>query len=317
MFLSGLDLNLESAFCQPAMSFVAGVIDAYRQIGFRAVDGTFAANNLSSLCGALWWTSQGPALQLFGSVPLDGLCATDVSREPARYRSLSSRSVLQALSLGYSLDRGAQHSGQRQCNSGLAHLLRLRPQFDCDGTSGFTPTNLLESSSKRPSTLSMPPPSICVFRCSPWAPFRSTKAAIKLHTLLDLRGNIPSFIRISDGKWHEINVLDELITEPGAFYVMDRGYIDFERLGRLSEAGSFFVTRAKSNLKIQRRYSHKVDKTTGLICDQTVMLTVFYSRQSFDAPLRRVKCVFRTKSATCSEANRPPLQSKSATLWAG
>lgn len=123
----------------------------------------------------------------------------------------------------------------------------------------------------------------------PWAPFRSTKAAIKLHTLLDLRGNIPSFIRISDGKWHEINVLDELITEPGAFYVMDRGYIDFERLGRLSEAGSFFVTRAKSNLKVQRRYSHKVDKTTGLICDQTVMLTVFYSRQGFDAPLRRIK----------------------------
>jgi len=123
----------------------------------------------------------------------------------------------------------------------------------------------------------------------PWAPFRSTKAAIKLHTLLDLRGNIPSFIRISDGKWHEVNVLDELITEPGAFYVMDRGYIDFERLGRLSEAGSFFVTRAKSNLKVQRRYSRKVDKNTGLICDQTVMLTVFYSRQGFDAPLRRIK----------------------------
>lgn len=123
----------------------------------------------------------------------------------------------------------------------------------------------------------------------PWAPFRSAKAAVKLHTLLDLRGNIPSFIRISDGKWHEINVLDELITEPGAFYIMDRGYIDFERLGRLSEAGSFFVTRAKSNLKVQRRYSHKVDKTTGLICDQTVVLTVFYSRQGFDAPLRRIK----------------------------
>ena len=123
----------------------------------------------------------------------------------------------------------------------------------------------------------------------PWAPFRSSKAAIKLHTLLDLRGNIPSFVRISDGKWHEINVLDELITEPGAFYVMDRGYIDFERLGRLNEVGSFFVTRAKANLKVQRRYSRKVDKSTGLICDQTVMLTVFYSRQGFDAPLRRVR----------------------------
>jgi hypothetical protein len=123
----------------------------------------------------------------------------------------------------------------------------------------------------------------------PWAPFRSTKAAIKLHTLLDLRGNIPSFIFISDGKLHEVNILDQLVPEPGAFYVMDRGYIDFERLFRLSQAGSFFVTRAKSNLKVQRHYSRKVDKSTGLICDQTVVLTVFYSRKDFDAPLRRVK----------------------------
>jgi hypothetical protein len=123
----------------------------------------------------------------------------------------------------------------------------------------------------------------------PWAPFRSTKAAIKLHTLLDLRGNIPSFIFISDGKLHDVNILDQLIPEPGAFYVMDRGYIDFERLGRLDTAGSFFVTRAKSNLQVQRRYSHAVDKSTGLICDQTVTLTVFYSRKGFAAPLRRIK----------------------------
>jgi hypothetical protein len=123
----------------------------------------------------------------------------------------------------------------------------------------------------------------------PWAPFRSTKAAIKLHTLLDLRGNIPTFLFISDGKLHEVNILDQLLPEPGAFYVMDRGYIDFERLFRLSEAGSFFVTRAKSNLKVQRRYSHPVDKTTGLICDQTVALTVYYSRKGFDAPLRRIR----------------------------
>src|SRR3990170_4603225 len=123
----------------------------------------------------------------------------------------------------------------------------------------------------------------------PWAPFRSTKAAIKLHTLLDLRGNIPSFIFISDGKFHEINILDQLVPEPGAFYVMDRGYIDFERLARFHEAGSFFVTRAKSNLKAERRYSHPVDRTTGLVCDQTVVLTVFYSRKGFEAPLRRIR----------------------------
>jgi hypothetical protein len=122
-----------------------------------------------------------------------------------------------------------------------------------------------------------------------WAPFRSTKAAIKLHTLLDLRGNIPSFIHISDGKWHDVNILDHLLPEPGAFYIMDRGYLDFARLYRFHEAGSFFVTRAKSNLKAQRRYSHPVDRRTGLICDQTVTLTVFYSRQGFEAPLRRIR----------------------------
>jgi len=123
----------------------------------------------------------------------------------------------------------------------------------------------------------------------PWAPFRSAKAAVKLHTLLDLRGNIPAFIHISDGKLHEVNVLDLLLPEPGAFYIMDRGYIDFERLHRFHQAGSYFVIRAKSNLKVARRYSHPVDRTTGILCDQTVTLTGFYACQDFNTPLRRVK----------------------------
>ncbi len=123
----------------------------------------------------------------------------------------------------------------------------------------------------------------------PWAPFRATKAAVKLHTLLDLRGNIPAFIHISDGKMHDVNVLDQLLPEASAFYVMDRGYLDFERLFRLHTAGSFFVTRGKSNLKAQRRYSRPVDRRTGLICDQTVVLTGFYSSQNFETPLRRIR----------------------------
>jgi len=123
----------------------------------------------------------------------------------------------------------------------------------------------------------------------PWAPFKSTKAAIKLHTLLDLRGSIPSFIYISDGKMHDVKVLDLLQPEPGAFYVMDRGYLDFERLARLDNAGSFFVTRAKSNTQVRRRYSRPVDRSTGLVCDQTVVLTGYYTRKGFDSPLRRVK----------------------------
>jgi hypothetical protein len=123
----------------------------------------------------------------------------------------------------------------------------------------------------------------------PWAPFRSTKAAIKLHTLLDLRGSIPSFIYISDGKMHDVKVLDLLQPEPAAFYVMDRGYLDFERLARLDDAGSFFVTRAKSNTQVRRRYSRYVDRSTGLVCDQTVVLTGYYTQKGFDSPLRRVK----------------------------
>jgi hypothetical protein len=123
----------------------------------------------------------------------------------------------------------------------------------------------------------------------PWAPFRSAKAAVKLHTLLDLRGNIPAFIHISDGKLHEVNVLDQLLPEPGAFYIVDRGFLDFERLFRFHTAGSFFVTRSKSNLKAKRRYSHPVDRTTGLLCDQTIVLTGYYSLKGFEAPLRRIR----------------------------
>ena len=123
----------------------------------------------------------------------------------------------------------------------------------------------------------------------PWAPFRSTKAAIKLHTLLDLRGNIPTFIHVSDGKMHEVNVLDQLLPEPGAFYIVDRGFTDFARLYRLHAAGSYFVIRAKSNLKAQRRYSHPVDRSTGLVCDQTVMFTTFYATKAFEAPVRRIR----------------------------
>src|SRR5499426_4730942 len=258
------------------------------QADLCAVDGASATDNLPSLCGTLRWTSQGQAFHLFGSIPVDGVCAIDLSREPQRYRGVSSRPVLQALSLGLSQPGSAQHPGQRQRNSGLAYLLRIRTGLITMARRLYANEPFGVDLKDTVYALDATTIDLCL-SVFPWASFRSTKAAIKLHTLLDLRGSIPSFIHISDGKWHEVNLLDELIAEPGAFYVMDRGYIDFERLFRLSDAGSFFVTRAKSNLKVQRRYSRKVDKSMGLICDQTVVLTVFYSRKGFDAPLRRVK----------------------------
>ncbi len=123
----------------------------------------------------------------------------------------------------------------------------------------------------------------------PWAHFRQTKAAIKLHTLLDLRGNIPSFLHISDGKMADVRALDLLVPEPGAFYVMDRAYIDFKRLQRFDNNASFFVVRAKTNTKLRRLYSHAVDKSCGLRCDQTVRLTGVSSKNDYPEKLRRIK----------------------------
>lgn len=123
----------------------------------------------------------------------------------------------------------------------------------------------------------------------PWAKFRKTKAGVKLHTLLDLRGNIPSFVDITDAKVHDVNVLDILIPEIGAIYVMDRGYLDFERLNMLNQAPAFFITRSKSNTKTRRLYSRPVDKACGLRCDQSVVLATDYSRKRYPEKLRRIR----------------------------
>jgi hypothetical protein len=122
----------------------------------------------------------------------------------------------------------------------------------------------------------------------PWARFRQHKAAVKMHTLLDLHGNIPTFIRITEGKMHDVNTLDEIPPEPGAFYVMDRGSIDFERLFVFTLCSAFFVVRTKENLLLQRRYSHPADRTTGLRSDHTVILTGIASARAYPDPLRRV-----------------------------
>ena len=131
-------------------------------------------------------------------------------------------------------------------------------------------------------------PSICAWRCFRGPGSGKRKAAVKMHTLLDLRGNIPTFIRVTDGKVHDVNMLDEIMPEAGAFYVMDRGYIDFERLFVLTLSSAFFVVRTKSNVLLQRRYSHPVDKSTGVRSDQTVILSSFDSASAYPDPLRRV-----------------------------
>jgi hypothetical protein len=123
----------------------------------------------------------------------------------------------------------------------------------------------------------------------PWAKFRTTKSAVKLHTLLDLRGNIPALIIITDGKVHDANILDELVPEPGAIYIMDRGYLDFARLFLMHQSRAFFVIRAKKNLDCRRLYSHPVDKSTGLQCDQEVMLNGYQASKRYPERLRRIR----------------------------
>jgi hypothetical protein len=143
-----------------------------------------------------------------------------------------------------------------------------------------------------------------------WAPFRSTKAAIKLHTLPDLRGAIPAFIHISDGKLHDVNVLDMLALEAGAFYVMDRGYLDFSRLYTLHQAGAFFVTRAKSPMDARRVYSATTDRATGVLCDQRVMLNGHYSAKKYPEHLRRI----RFKDPESGDAGLPDQQHGAASI---
>lgn len=123
----------------------------------------------------------------------------------------------------------------------------------------------------------------------PWAKFRNRKGAIKLHTLIDLRGSIPAFVIITHGKVHEVTILDELIIEAGAIYIMDRGYLDFGRLYKIHRSLAFFVTRAKSNFKFKRLYSNRVDKTTGVRCDQVIILKGFYAKKDYPEKLRRIR----------------------------
>ena len=122
----------------------------------------------------------------------------------------------------------------------------------------------------------------------PWAKFRQRKAAVKLHTLLALQGNFPTLVIITPGKVHDVNILDDLLFDPGAFYIMDRGYVDFARLHRIHQSAAFFVTRTKANFQFRRRYSAAVDKIDGILFDQTIVLTGFYSQQQYPDTLRRI-----------------------------
>ena len=261
--------------------------DAYGKTDLRAAHGAFAADGIRALRCSVQREPQGSELHLHGPVPLHGVRPAHVSRESAGHRSVPALAAREALPHGHSRSGIAPLANANATRDwriyadfaqrliGIARRLYINEPFGVDlANTAYA----LDS-----TTIDL---SLSLF---PWAPFRTTKAAVKMHTLLDLRGNIPSFIHISDGKLHDVNILDQLIPEAGAFYVMDRGYIDFQRLYRLHQAGSFFVTRAKRNMDAQRRYSRPTDRSTGVIFDQTLVLQGYQSAKDYPDTFRGIR----------------------------
>ena len=194
----------------------------------------------------------------------------------------------QALSHGHTWWHVTQYPFQCKQDKGLAYLRRFCPGPDPIARNLYLDDDFGVELNNTVYALDATTIDLCL-SVFPWAHFRSTKSAVKLHTLMDLRGNIPTFIHVSDGKMHDVLVLDLLVPEAGAFYIMDRGYTDFARLYMLNLGAAFFVIRARSDLKFRRLYSHPIDKHTGLKCDQSVLLSHFYGAKNYPEKLRRIK----------------------------
>ena len=224
---------------------------------------------------------------LLGSVSFDGIRPADLSGKPPRHRDVPAFDARQTLPYGIRRQGSALDTGRCERVARLADLRGLRAGLDWHGTAVICHDPIGVDLDQTLYALDSTTIDLCL-SLFPWARFRKHKAAVKMHTLLDLHGNIPTFIRITAGKVHDVNILDEFLPEAGAFYVMDRGYVDFRRLFVFTLCSAFFVVRTKKNVLLQRRYSHPVDRSTGLRSDHTVILTPFNSAQAYPDPLRRV-----------------------------
>ena len=281
------DFNCEKS-CSGVGSAIFGANHARGKTCFFTAHRLFTTAYLSQMCPTLSRRTIREEIPLSRSVSGDGICSTHLSRRTPRYRSLPSCTTKQTLSYGNSNKGIQEYTGRCQRTTRLEDLRRLRPGTDQNCAASICKRRSWLDLDNTVYALDASTIDLCL-SVFPWALFRATKSAVKLHTLLDLRGNIPTFIHISDGKLHDVNVLDILITEPGAFYIMDRGYVDFERLFTLNQAGSFFVIRAKRNTQYKRRYSHAIDTSNGLRCDQSIVLTGLNTKDDYPQLLRRVK----------------------------
>jgi hypothetical protein len=263
---------------------------------FFPADGLPPLEHIHAAGRALSWRFLGSNIALRRTVPSDGLCPTDVPGKPARHRGVPVGPAREALSYGLSwtgppFDPRLRW-GRLLADANQTRDWRIYAEFAqrliAQARRLYVGESLAVDLKETVYALDSTTIDLCL-SLFPWAHFRSTKAAVKMHTLLDLRGNIPSFIHISDGKLHDVHALDMLVPEAGAIYVMDRGYVDFGRLYRLHQAGAFFVTRAKSNLDAHRVYSTATDRTTGVIADQTITLDGYYTSRDYPVHLRRVR----------------------------
>ena len=225
---------------------------------------------------------------------MHGIRSAHLPFKPARHRGLPARPVRQALPHGHPWRRVEEHALQRQQRQGLAHPCRLRPAPDREARRLHQGEDHGLDIDNTVCALDSSTIDLCL-SLFPWARFRKTKGAVKLHTLLDLRGSIPAFIHISDGKLHDVNLLDILAPEPGAFYIMDRAYLDLSRLHRLHLHGAHFVLRAKKNTKLRRLYSAAVDRATGVICEQVVRPSGVTTSKDYPDKLRRIKYIDRER----------------------
>ena len=224
---------------------------------------------------------------MLGPVSGDGLRAVDLSRKFARHRSVPTFCRWKAIPHGVARQDIAHDSSRRQRVPRLADLRRFRTDLNRYSATMYLHDPIGVDLDQSLYALDSTTIDLCL-SLFPWAKFRKHKAAVKMHTLLDLHGNIPTFIRITSGVVHDVNLLDEITPEAGAFYVMDRGYIDFQRLFVFTLSSAFFVVRTKSNVLLQRRYSHPVDKSTGVRSDHIVILSAIDSAKVYPDALRRV-----------------------------
>jgi hypothetical protein len=275
-----IDLNLEFIQSHTSVPFLRKeLLDEFRENDLRSTHGLCSRLRISLLRRTLSRQLQNQEFFLLGSVSHVGLCSIDLSRESQRYRGVSSSCPDQALPHGDSQPDFAKHFGQRQSDSRL--LIQSARDLYRDEPFGLELNQTVYA-------LDSTTIDLCL-SLFPWAQFRRRKSAVKLHTLLDLRGSIPTVVIVTGGQIHDVNILDQLFWEAGAIYLMDRGYVDFRRLYRLHQSGAFFVTRAKKRFDCRRLYSLTIDKSTGLQCDQIVLLNNPIPKRGYPERLRRVR----------------------------